>query len=114
KEAKFRPGIMAAKCLISLRHLERFFGGRFNKPPKMWTKELQLQIARHLISRGWRNKAVVEELGFANESHFCHKFKTFYGVSPQTFAPSYRAPSTNARSTPASAVSTRKSFATNG
>ncbi len=89
RESNFQPGLMAAKCPIGLRQLERFFAKHFNKAPKAWTRELQLGIARDRLSQGWSNKAVVEELGFANESHFCHVFKKFYGASPQTFAPLY-------------------------
>ncbi len=89
KDAKFRPGVMAALCPISMRQLERFFAKHFNKAPRAWTRELQLDMALRLISQGWSNKAVVEELGFANESHFCHEFKKFYGASPQSFAPVY-------------------------
>ena len=47
-------------------------------------------MARDLLSRGWSNKAVAAELGFADESHFCHEFKRIYGCSPQWLAPLYR------------------------
>ncbi len=90
REAKFRPAVMAALCPVSLRQLERFFLSTFNKTPTQWTRELRCCVARQLISQGWSNKAVVAELHFANESHFCHEFKSVYRVSPQTFAPLYK------------------------
>ena len=90
RDAKFRPEVVAALCNISLRQLERFSADRFKKSPRELLNERQLEIARILISQGWSNQAVVAELGFANASHFCHKFKRFYGVSPQSFGPIYR------------------------
>jgi|SRR6266568_3299136 len=89
-EAKFQPAVMAALCPVSLRQLERFFLRTFNKTPTQWTRELRCRVACQLISQGWSNKAVVAELYFANESHFCHEFKRVYGVSPQTFTPLYK------------------------
>jgi len=89
KQASFKPGQMAALCSISLRHLERFFAEHFHKAPGDWARELKFQLARELIFRGFSNKAVVAQLSFASEPHFCHEFKKFYGVSPQTFAPTY-------------------------
>jgi transcriptional regulator GlxA family with amidase domain len=88
-EAEFQPAVMAAMCPVSLRQLERFFAKQFNKPPSEWTRELKCRLARELITKGWSNKAIVAELGFGNESHFCHEFKRVYGVSPQSLAPVY-------------------------
>jgi len=90
REAKFQPAIMAALCLVSLRQMQRLFGQQFNKTPREWTRELKCRIARQLILQGWANKAVVEELGFGNESHLCHEFKRMYGSPPQSFAPRFR------------------------
>jgi len=90
REAKFQPEIMAALCSISLRTLERFFASTFNTTPTSWARRLRCRIARQLIMEGWKNTAVVTELNYGNESHLCHEFQTFYGASPQTFAPAYR------------------------
>lgn len=90
KEADFKPAIMAAKCMVSLRHLERFFDEHFNETPGEWTRGLRCRLAMLLIMKGYSNKAVVAELGFANHAHFCHQFKKVYGFSPQTFSPPYR------------------------
>jgi|ERR1044071_4687752 transcriptional regulator GlxA family with amidase domain len=89
EEAKFRPGIMAAKCPIGLRQLQRFFAKHFNQSPKAWSKDLQMITARRLIAQGLSNKAVAAELGFGNASHLCHDFKKYFGKSPQAFAPLY-------------------------
>ena len=90
REARFQPATMAALCPISLRQLERFFEKEFNQTPSNWTRELKCRIARRLIELGWSNKAVVAELNFANQSHFCHEFKRVYGTSPQAFGPRYQ------------------------
>src|SRR5436190_20819055 len=90
ERAHFQPAELAALCGISLRHLERFFGQHFEKTPTFWLREIRCGIAKELISRGYSNKAIVAELEFASQSHFCREFKKVFGRSPQTFAPSPR------------------------
>jgi AraC-like DNA-binding protein len=87
QQAEFQPAKMAALCSISLRQLERFFEKQFKQTPGSWTRRLKCRLAVQLISCGWSNKAVVDELNFADEAHFCHEFKKTFGVSPQSFAP---------------------------
>jgi AraC-like DNA-binding protein len=89
KQASFHPGVMAALCPISLRHLQRFFIKHFQKTPREWARDLKSRLALQMISQGWSTKAVAAELGFADDSHFCHEFKRVHGVSPQTFAPRF-------------------------
>ena len=89
RQAKFQPGMMAALCSVSLRQLQRFFAEVFQQTPREWARERRCRIARQLVSEGWFNRAVAEELGYGNESHLCHEFKRFYGVPPQAFAPLY-------------------------
>jgi len=88
-EAQFRPAIMAALCPVSLRQLERFFLHHFKQTPSRWTRELRCRLACQIIARGWSSKAVAQELYFANESHLCHEFKKFLGVTPQAYSPLY-------------------------
>jgi len=89
RNAKFKPAIMAAFCCVSLRQLERFFNSHFKMTPTEWARDLRCKIARQLIGQGWSNKAVVFELGYANDSHLCHEFQKVYGTSPRSFAPVY-------------------------
>ncbi|SRR6266581_213429 len=91
-DAGFQPGTMAALCPISLRQLRRFFKEQFDRTPTEWAREVRCRKARSLINEGWSNKAIAAELGFADESHFCHEFKRVYGFSPQSYAPVYRGP----------------------
>jgi AraC-like DNA-binding protein len=88
RAAGFHPAELAGICAVSLRHLERFFGARFQKTPGSWLRELQCRMAKELILRGYSSKAAAAELKFANASHFCREFKRVHGVSPQSFAPS--------------------------
>lgn len=85
QQSAFQPARMAAGCPISLRQLQRCFASRFGKTPRAWTRELRCRLACPLIAQGWSNRAVAIELGYADESHFCHEFKRCYGVSPQRF-----------------------------
>jgi AraC-like DNA-binding protein len=85
--ADFKPSNMATLCPISLRQLERHFCLHFGKTPRQWLRELRCRLAQRLILQGYSNKAVVAELKFASEPHFCHEFKKICGVSPQTLAP---------------------------
>src|SRR5262249_47900817 len=87
RKARFRPASMAAMCSISLRQLERHFASQFQKTPGTWTRDLRFRLARQLISQGWSNKAVVQELAFTDNSHLCREFKRQCGRTPQYHAP---------------------------
>jgi AraC-like DNA-binding protein len=90
RECDFDPARMAALCPISLRQLERYFVKKFRQTPEEWCLELKCTMAARLITQGYSNKAVVSELKFASQSHFCHAFKKIYGVPPQAFAPLHK------------------------
>ena len=88
--AKFRPAHMACLCGLTVRQLERIFAARLGKSPIACVRQLRCRLAVDLISKGWKNKAVVDELGFSDESHLCHEFEHFYGKPPQSFAPFWK------------------------
>jgi AraC-like DNA-binding protein len=87
--AEYNPSLMADLCLVSLRHLERFFKFEFRRTPTVWIRELRCRTATRLVAEGWSTKAIAAELKFADGSHFCHDFKRTYGASPQAFSTSY-------------------------
>jgi AraC-like DNA-binding protein len=89
KAAEYRPANMAALCSVSPRQLERHFLLKFRVTPRKWLRELQCRYAKQLIQQGYSNIAVVAQLKFASESHFCREFKKIHGVSPQTFSPTF-------------------------
>ena len=79
-------GSYQALCDISLRQLERYFVVNFRKTPKCWTRELRCKLASQLLAKGWTNKAVAEQLHFANASHLCREFRNLYGLAPRDVA----------------------------
>ncbi len=87
READFNAAKMASLCSISERQLQRLFKQHLRCTPSRWLRTLQCRLAREMIAQGSSNKAVANELKFANESHFCREFKKVYGTSPQSFAP---------------------------
>ena len=87
READFNAAKMASVCSISERQLQRLFRKHLHCTPSRWLRDLQCRLAKQLIVQGYSNKAVVTELKFSNESHFCREFKKVFGTSPQRFAP---------------------------
>jgi len=87
QKAHFKPSAMAALCHISLRQLQRFFLTTHGMSPGEWSRAQRLYQARHLISKGWSDKAVAAELGFSSSAHLCHEFKKGFATTPQAFAP---------------------------
>jgi|SRR5581483_2352424 len=83
REAGFEPAKMAAHCFVSQRQMQRHFAQSFQTTPRKWLRELQFRLARELIDKGYLNKTIASELGFADESHFCHEFKKVFKTSPQ-------------------------------
>ena len=86
-ETRFQPAALASRCGVSLRHLERFFLTATGQNLSQWLRSLRFRHAIKLLSEGYKTEAVAADLGFANSSHFCHEFKKFHGVPPQSFAP---------------------------
>ena len=86
RQAKFRPGQLAALWPISKRQMERVFQCSFHKTPRTWLRELQCRLALNLVSQGFSNKAITLQLGFANETHFCRAFRKAFGTTPREIA----------------------------
>ena len=95
KEADFNAAKMASLCSISERQLQRLFRKHLHCTPSRWLRDLQCRLAKQLISQGYSNKAVVTELKFSSESHFCREFKKIFGTTPQSFAPPHAAGDAN-------------------
>jgi len=92
RAASFQPARMASLCFVSQRQLQRFFEYHSHATPSHWLRQLQCRLARQLIAEGYSNKAAACELKFSNDSHFCREFKKAFGVTPQTFAPTFAGP----------------------
>ena len=85
EEESFNVEAMALCCRVSVRTLERFFRRELRKSPRSFVTALRYRRAAKLLQEGFSNKAIVELLGLAGETHFCRQFKKLYGVSPQNF-----------------------------
>src|SRR5438046_3006234 len=71
---KFDAVEMANLCRVSPRQLQRDFQKAFQKTPTKWVRQFRCRLVLELISKGYANKAIVEELNFASQSHLCHDF----------------------------------------
>jgi len=86
QSARYKCEKIAATCLVSDRHLERYFLKRFGISPKQWTQSLRMELASTLLRRGYTTKAAAEELCYEGASQFCREFKRHFGRSPQDLA----------------------------
>ena len=80
--ARFNAKNLAAQCDVSLRQLERYCKGVFNKSPEAWLNEMRLGEAETLLRRGLPVKEISYMLGFKQVSHFCREFKRHKGRRP--------------------------------
>jgi AraC-like DNA-binding protein len=85
-EARFKPGEMADLSGITLRQMQRRFRKELGVTPTEWVRRFRCELALKLICEGYKNKAVVIELEFGNESQLCHDFRRVYGATPKSFA----------------------------
>jgi len=83
KKAEFQPGKLANLRRISTRQMQRIFQRDLHKTPSVWLRQLQCRLAKELISKGFSNKAITADLGFASETHFCREFKKVFKSSPK-------------------------------
>jgi transcriptional regulator GlxA family with amidase domain len=70
QSARYRCENIAATCLVSDRHLERYFLKRFGVSPKQWVQSLRMELANSLLRRGYTTKAAAEELCYEGASQF--------------------------------------------
>jgi AraC-like DNA-binding protein len=75
QSARYKCENIAATCLVSDRHLERYFLKRFGISPKQWMQSLRMELASTLLRSGYTTKAAAEELCYEGASQFCREFK---------------------------------------
>jgi AraC-like DNA-binding protein len=85
KVANFRANRLRGILNISGTQLGRATRRVFGRTPQAWLFEEQLSSAAELLKQRRSVKAVAYEVGFAQVSHFCRRFKAFYGVPPSVF-----------------------------
>ncbi|AUT73236.1 AraC family transcriptional regulator [Paraburkholderia hospita] len=85
-------GELAAVANLSEFHLARMFRASFGLPPHAWIAQQRLERARTLL----RTTAlplvdIATQCGYANASHFSHRFRQGVGVSPAAWRQALRA-----------------------
>lgn len=75
----------------SPEHLSRMFKKHYARTPTEWINELRLQYSANLLVH--TDEPVIKisfEAGFENLSHFYHRFKEHFGVSPAQYRRMHR------------------------
>ena len=82
KASNYSASLLAKRCSVSLRQLERFFLYKTNQSPHQWLNELRQEQALKLMSGSCLAKEVAQQLGYKQAAHFSREFKRFHGFSP--------------------------------
>jgi len=67
---------------LSPYHLLRVFKASTGLPPHAWRNQRRIQHARRLLSTGRPLSEVALDAGFADQSHFSHRFLESVGTTP--------------------------------
>lgn len=79
-------GELAGVAALSEFHLARMFRTSFGLPPAAWIAQQRLGRARLLLRTTSLPLAqVAEQCGYANASHFSHRFRESVGVAPTAY-----------------------------
>jgi len=76
---------MAEFCGCSDSLLRRAFMKETGCLPKHYAEKVKLEEAARRLARGLTLEEVFRALGFRDRSHFSHRFKSLFGVSPGHF-----------------------------
>jgi AraC family transcriptional regulator len=79
-------GELARVAALSEFHLARMFRTSFGLPPAAWIAQQRIERARTLLrTTALPFAQVAERCGYANASHFSHRFREAVGVAPTAF-----------------------------
>lgn len=85
---------LAAMCCQSISTFKRRFGERYSMSPHQWLLKYKLELAHRIIEE---REVPITELtklcGFNNTSHFIHRFRKRYGISPARLSKQLRSES---------------------
>lgn len=70
---------------VSKFHLSRQFSAKVGLSPSRYQRQLRVQQARVLLSRGGDIAEIAITCGFADQSHLGRHFKSTYGVTPCSY-----------------------------
>lgn len=75
---------------LSPYYLNRVFSEEVGIPPHRYQLQVRTERAKVLLARGEPITRIVDETGFADQSHFNRHFKRFVGVTPGRYSPENR------------------------
>ncbi|MGH8807805.1 MAG: helix-turn-helix transcriptional regulator, partial [Noviherbaspirillum sp.] len=79
-------GMLAQLACMSEYHLARMFRISFGMPPYAWIAARRLDRARQLLKADTMPlQQIADACGYADLSHFGHRFRTGVGVSPSQY-----------------------------
>jgi AraC-like DNA-binding protein len=70
---------------LSPCHLLRVFHGEIGLPPHAYLRQLRVNRAKELLSRGVATAEVATAAGFADQSHLTRPFKRIVGITPAAY-----------------------------
>jgi AraC-like DNA-binding protein len=80
---------LASVAGLSPFHLARVFRANVGLPPHAYLESVRVREAQRLIRDGRPLAEVAHRVGFADQSHFTHRFRRLVGVTPGRYARSY-------------------------
>ena len=84
-------GELAGLACLSEYHLARMFRASFGKPPHAWITDQRLERARSLLRATDLPLAqIAAQCGYADASHFSHRFRDALGSSPNMYRQALR------------------------
>jgi AraC family transcriptional regulator len=85
-------GMLSDLACLSEYHLARMFRASFGMPPHAWIAQRRLDRARALLKAGQLPlQQIADRCGYADLSHFSHRFRAGMGASPTAFRKSLAA-----------------------
>jgi AraC-like DNA-binding protein len=85
KQTGFKASALAEKLNVSRWALHRHTKKLFGQSPQAWLNKQRLVLAVEMLKDCNSIKWLAGELGYKDESHFCHQFKRCYRLSPAKF-----------------------------
>jgi AraC family transcriptional regulator len=84
-------GALAEVACLSEYHLARMFRASFGLPPHAWIAAQRLERARGLLRTSTLALAqIAAECGYANASHFSHRFRDAFGAAPNAYRQAFK------------------------
>jgi len=85
-ERNITLGMLAEAAGLSEYHFARMFRISFGMAPHAWIAGRRVDRARHLLqTSGLPLQQVADACGYADLSHFSHRFRAAVGVSPRQY-----------------------------